>query len=72
MSSHVQMMCSYIKNYFNVSYDEVLNWLYHSKLYQALEEEDTKMWYYSSYDLFKMFLMEKETGSYSCREDFRG
>ncbi len=39
--------------------------LYNSKLYNALENEETKMWYYSNYDLFKMFLEEKETGKYT-------
>lgn len=42
-----------------------MDMLYHSKLYEALEKEDTKMWYYSNYDLFKMFLEETKTGKYS-------
>ena len=39
--------------------------LYNSKIYKALEKEDTKMWYYSSFDLFNMFLEEQETGTYT-------
>lgn len=61
----IQVISTFIKNHFNVSYDEARKMLYNSKLYNALEDEETKMWYYSSYDLFKMFLEEKETGSYT-------
>lgn len=61
----VQTLCDSIKNYFNISYQEATNLLYHSKLYKSLEDEKTKMWYYSSYDLFRMFLEEKETGNYT-------
>lgn len=61
----VQTLCDSIKNYFNISYSETLNLLYNSKLYQALEDEKTKMWYYSNYDLFRFFIEEKETGKYT-------
>ena len=61
----IQVLCTNIKNYFNITYNEARKLLYHSKLYKALEDEETKMWYYSSYDLFKMFLEEKETGRYT-------
>ena len=63
--STVQTLCDSIKNYFNISYREARDLLYHSKLYKALEDEETKMWYYSNYDLFRMFLKEKETGKYT-------
>lgn len=65
MFTIVQTLCDSIKNYFNISYLEAMNLLYHSKLYKALEKEETKMWYYSNYDLFRMFLEEKETGKYT-------
>lgn len=61
----IPTLCDSIKNYFNITYQEARKWLYHSKLYKALEEEETKMWYYSNYDLFRMFLEEKETGTYT-------
>ncbi len=61
----VQTLCDSIKNYFNISYEEAISWLYNSKLYEALEDEETKMWYYSNYDLFRMFLEERETGKYT-------
>ena len=65
MFTIVQTLCDSIKNYFNISYEDAMNLLYHSKLYKALEKEETKMWYYSNYDLFRMFLEEKETGKYT-------
>ena len=65
MFTIVQTLCDSIKNYFNISYTEAMNLLYHSKLYKALEKEETKMWYYSNYDLFRMFLEERETGKYT-------
>lgn len=68
----VKTLVTGIKNHFNISYREALNLLYHSKLYLALETEETKMWYYSSYHLFKMFLEEKEKGFYTCLEDGNG
>ena len=60
----VQNLLTSIKNYYNISYQESIKELYNSKLYQLLEEEDTKMWYFSSEQLFKMLIEEKETGNY--------
>lgn len=40
----VQGLCNSIKNYFNIGNNEAMDMLYHSKLYEALEKEDTKMW----------------------------
>ena len=65
MFEKVQTLSDSIKNYFNISYREAINLLYNSKLYEALEDEETKMWYYSNYDLFRMFLEERNTGSYT-------
>ena len=61
----VQSLCDKIQNYFGISYNEAIKILYHSKLYKALEQETTKMWYFSSYDLFNMFLEEYKTGNYT-------
>ena len=58
------MICDKIKEELNISYYEANNLLYHSKLYEALEDESTKMWYYSNYDLFLMFLEERKTDKY--------
>ena len=54
----VQTLCNSIKNYFNIIYSESINLLYYSKLYKSLEKEETKMEYYSNYDLFIMFLYD--------------
>lgn len=61
----VQNLLTSIKNYYSISYQESIKELYNSKLYQLLEEEETKMWYFSNYDLFNMFKEEKETGTFS-------
>lgn len=65
MFEKAQTLCDSIKNYMNISYDEAVKLLYNSRVYEALEDEETKMWYYSNYDLFKMFLEELETGKYT-------
>lgn len=60
-----QTLTNSIKNYFNVSYKEARKMFYTSKLYAILEKEETKMWYYSSFDLFNMFLEENKTGDFT-------
>ena len=65
LTIEIQNLTTSIKNYYNISYEESMNELYNSKLYKLLENEDTKMWYFSNYDLFKMFKEEKETGKFS-------
>lgn len=64
----VHSIVTKIKEHLNVSYKDAMKMFYMSRLYKALEKEDTKMWYFSSYHLFNMFLEEKETGKYSCGE----
>lgn len=61
----VQNLITCIKNYYNISYQESIKELYNSKIYQLLEKEDTKMWYFSNYDLFNMFKEEKENGTFN-------
>lgn len=61
----IQCLVTSIKNYFNISYEDAMDELYHSDLYKLLEIEDTKMWYFSNHDLFNMFKEEKETGKFS-------
>ena len=58
----VQSLCDKIIEYFNVDYSKAREMLYASKLYNALEDESTKMWYFSSTYLFFMFRDEMETG----------
>ena len=58
-------LCTKIVNYFGISYEEAMKKLYNSKLYKKLEIEKNKMWYFSSYDLFQMFIEEQETGDFT-------
>ena len=64
----VQSIVTMIKEYFNISYKDALVMFYSSKVYKSLEIEKAKMWYFSSYALFEMFLEVKETGSFNCGE----
>lgn len=38
--------------------------LYGSKLYAALEQEETKVWQYSTHMLYSMFEQEEKTGEF--------
>ena len=64
----IEVIVNSIKEHFNISYREAMDMFYHSKVYKSLEKEEAKMWYFSSNALFKMFLEEKETGTFSCGE----
>ncbi len=46
----------------NVSNEEAIKKLYASKLYAALENEDTKVWQYSTQMLYSLFKQEEKTG----------
>lgn len=65
MFEKAQVLTNKIKNYYNISFAEARKIFYNSNIYKALEKEETKMWYYSSFDLFNMFLEEQKTGTYS-------
>ncbi len=65
MLEKAQVLTNKIKNYYNISFNEARKLLYNSKIYKAIENEETKMWYYSSFDLFNMFLEEQEKGTYT-------
>lgn len=47
----------------SISEDEAITKLYTSQLYSALENEDTKLWHYSTEMLFSLFEQEELTGS---------
>ena len=47
----------------NISEDEALTVLYSSKLYSLLENEETKVWQYSTQMLYSLFEQEENTGS---------
>lgn len=46
----------------NISNEEAIMKLYSSKLYAALEKEDTKVWQYSTQMLYSLFEQEETTG----------
>lgn len=46
----------------NISESDALDKLYASKLYAVLEQEDTKVWQYSTQMLYALFEGEEKTG----------
>jgi len=47
----------------NISQDEAFSQLYGSRLYDALDNEKTKVWHYSAEKLFQLFEEEINTGN---------
>jgi len=58
----IQDLISLIIEYKHFDFGRALSWLYNSKLYIALSDEETKLWHLSSYKLFDMLENEKRTG----------
>ena len=46
----------------NISENDAITKLYNSKLYATLEQEDTKVWQYSTDMLYLLFEQEEKTG----------
>ena len=46
----------------NISHEEAIKKLYASKLYAVLEQEETKLWHYSTQMLYSLFEQEEQTG----------
>ena len=46
----------------NVSEDEAIEGLYATQLYASLENEETKVWQYSTEMLYELYQSEKATG----------
>ena len=46
----------------NISETDAITKLYNSKLYATLEQEDTKVWQYSTDMLYLLFEQEEKTG----------
>lgn len=46
----------------NISEEEAIKKLYSSKLYEALEDEETKVWHYSTHMLYELFEQEEKNG----------
>ena len=53
---------SVISKRLNISEIEAVTKLYRSRLYALLEQEDTKIWHYSTDMLFHLFEQEGQTG----------
>lgn len=47
----------------NISNEEAIKKLYASKLYEALEQEETKVWQYSTPMLYSLLEQEERTGT---------
>ena len=47
----------------DITEDTALDKLYASRLYAALEQEDTKVWQYSTEMLYSLYLQEMQTGN---------
>lgn len=47
----------------NITNEEAITKLYASKLYEALENEETKVWQYSTQMLYSLFEQEEMTGT---------
>jgi len=52
----------------NISQDEAISILYNSGLYNFLEDEQTKVWHYSTDKLFQLFEEEMLTGKFEIPE----
>ena len=55
----------------NYPYDDVIatEEFYNSRVYELLEQEETKLWHFSPLTLFNMFDEEKKTGMFSFPEE---
>lgn len=58
----VSRLAQMISDEMNISDKEALNFLYSSKLYEKLEQEETKVWHLSVPTLFSLFVEEQVTG----------
>ena len=47
----------------NITHEAAITKLYASKLYEALENEETKVWQYSTQMLYTLFEQEEKTGT---------
>ncbi|KRQ86453.1 hypothetical protein ABG79_01655 [Caloramator mitchellensis] len=51
-----------IQKELNITEKDAIREFYSSHLYELLEQEETKIWQYSTEKLFEMFLEEKDKG----------
>lgn len=57
----IQDLISLINKNKNLNFNEALHYLYNSKLYEKLSEEESKLWHLSTAKLFLMLEDEKNT-----------
>ncbi len=57
----IQGLVSLIIEHEHLAFEDALQFLYDSKLYDALLEEHSKIWHLSNEKLFEMLLNEKQT-----------
>lgn len=55
-------LISFIAEKQNISEEDALKKMYTSKLYAALENEETKVWQYSTQMLYSLFGQEEKNG----------
>lgn len=65
VSRFVQMIAKEM----NISDKDALSLFYSSKLYEKLEQEETKVWHLSVPTLFSLFVEEQETGNITFPEE---
>ncbi len=58
----IQDLVSLIIETKKINFEEAVQFLYESKLYEALSDEQTKLWHLSSEKLLDMLLIEETTG----------
>lgn len=59
----VSRLAQMIAKEMNIYDKDALSRLYSSKLYEKLEQEETKVWHLSVPTLFSLFVEEQETGN---------
>jgi len=57
----IQGLVSLIIEHEKIGFEDAIQFLYDSKLYNALLEEHSKIWHLSNEKLFEMLLNEKQT-----------
>ncbi|MBN4062976.1 hypothetical protein JYU21_02175 [Alkaliphilus sp. AH-315-G20] len=65
----VSRLVHMISKEMKISDKEALNLLYSFKLYEKLEQEETKVWHLSVPTLFSLFIEEQETGNITFPEE---
>ncbi len=58
----VSVVAGRIAEFYHVSDDEAIRQLYQSQLYAMLEQEETKVWQFSTVKLFELYKEEMENG----------